>query len=54
MAIPNAPLTDNPSLDLTLLELINQFNILEQKHLKLIEDIKAASSLSDLQTRVEE
>jgi len=54
MAIQNPPITENPTLDLTLLELITLINNLEQKNLKLINDIRTATSFTDLQTKVDE
>jgi len=54
MAIQNPPITENPTLDLTLLELITLINSLEQKNLKLINDIRTATSFTDLQTKVDE
>jgi len=53
MAINNPPITKDTTLNMTLLELIEQLNLLEQKHLRLLEDIRKASSLSDLQTRID-
>lgn len=52
MAIQNPPITDNPSLDFTLLELIKLINDLESKNLELINDIKTATNFADLQTKV--
>ena len=52
MAIQNPPITDNSSLDFTLLELIRLINDLESKNLKLINDIKTATNFADLQTKV--
>tara|TARA_X000001388_G_scaffold75944_2_gene71968 strand:+ start:541 stop:705 length:165 start_codon:yes stop_codon:yes gene_type:complete len=52
MAIINPPITKDTSVDLTLLEIINQFNLLEQKHLKLLKDIRAATDLADLKIRI--
>lgn len=53
MAIQNPPITDDPALDFTLLELIRLVNDLESKNLKLINDIKEATSFTDLQTKVD-
>ena len=53
MAINNPPITNDSTLNNTLLQLIEQLNLLEQKHLRLLEDIRKASSLSDLQTRID-
>jgi len=52
MSIQNPPITENPSLDFTLLELIRLINDLENKNLKLINDIKTATNFADLQTKV--
>ena len=52
MSIQNPPITENPSLDFTLLELIRLINDLENKNLKLINDIKTATNIADLQTKV--
>jgi len=54
MAIQIPPVTDNAALDFTLLELINLLNSLEQKNLKLINDISTATNFADLQTKVNE
>ena len=52
MSIQNPPITENSSLDFTLLELIRLINDLENKNLKLINDIKTATNFADLQTKV--
>jgi hypothetical protein len=52
MSIQNPPITENPSLDFTLLELIRLINDLENKNLKLINDIKTSTNFADLQTKV--
>lgn len=54
MAIQNPPITENEALDFTLLELIRLINNLEQKNLKLINDISTATNFADLQTKVDE
>lgn len=54
MAIQNPPISDNTSVDFTLLELITLVNSLEQKNLKLINDIRTATNFADLQTKVDE
>ena len=54
MAIQNPPTTENPEVDYILLEIVTFVNTLEQKNLKLIKDIKEATNLADLQTRVDE
>lgn len=54
MAIQNPPISDNTSVDFILLELITLVNSLEQKNLKLINDIRTATNFADLQTKVDE
>jgi len=54
MAITNPPITDDPTLDFTLLELIKLINELEQKNLKLIQDIRDATNFADLQARIDQ
>jgi len=54
MAITNPPITDDSTLDFTLLELIKLINELEQKNLKLIQDIRDATSFADLQARIDQ
>ena len=53
MAIQNPPITDNPSLNFSLLELIRLLNDLENKNLILVNSIKAATDFADLQARIE-
>lgn len=53
MAINNAPLTKDITLNTTLFELIQEINKLERKHLRLIEDIRKATSLADLKVRID-
>jgi len=52
MAIINPPLTDNKTLNLTLLSLIKELNLLNKKQTNLIIDISKATSFSDLQDKV--
>ncbi len=54
MAIQLAPITENSTLDITLFELVNLINELEEKNLKLINDISTATNFADLQTKVNE
>jgi len=54
MAIQNPPLVEDTDLNFTLLEIVNLINSLEQKNLKLINDIRTATSFTDLQTKVDE
>jgi len=54
MAIQNPPLVEDTDLNFTLLEIITLINSLEQKNLKLINDIRTATSFTDLQTKVDE
>ena len=53
MPIQNPPVTDNTSLNFSLLELIRLVNDLENKNLILINNIKEATNFADLQTRIE-
>jgi len=52
MAIQNPPITEQSSLDFTLLEMVKLINELEQQNLKLINDIKEATNFADLQAKV--
>jgi hypothetical protein len=54
MAINNPPITENSTLNLILLELVREVNLLEQKQLKLLADIKAASDFADLKVRIQQ
>jgi len=54
MAIQNPPITEDITLNFILLEMINQVNELEQKNLKLLADIEAASNFADLKVKVKE
>jgi hypothetical protein len=53
MAINNPPLTDNSTLNMVLLEVIREVNLLEQRQLKLLEDIRQATNFADLQVRID-
>lgn len=53
MAINNPPLTDNSTLNMILLEVIREVNLLEQRQLKLLQDIRQATSFADLQVRID-
>ena len=53
MAIQNPPITDDDTLNFILLEMVNQVNELEQKNLKLLADIEAASDFADLKIRIQ-
>ena len=53
MAINNPPLTDNSTLNMALLEVIREINLIEQRQLKLLADIRASSNFADLQTRID-
>ena len=46
MAIQNPPITEQPALDFTLLEMVKLVNELEQQNIQLIKDIKEATNLS--------
>lgn len=52
MAIQNPPITEQSSLDFTLLEMVKLINELEQQNLKLINDIKESTNFADLQNKV--
>jgi len=52
MAIQNPPLTDNATLNFSLLELVNELNAVEQRLLTLINQIKTAQNFADLQAKV--
>ena len=54
MAVQNPPSTGNLEVDFILLDLVTFVNSLEQKNLKLINDIREATDLADLQTRIDE
>jgi len=54
MAINNPPLTDNSTLNMSLLELIREVNLLEQKQLKLYEDIRKSTDFADLKIRIDQ
>jgi len=53
MAILNPPLTDQPSLDFTMLEIVREINILQQQNLRLIQDIRNSTNFADLQVRID-
>jgi len=52
MALINPPLTENKTLNLTLLSLVRELNLLNKKQINLITDISEATSFSDLQDKV--
>jgi len=54
MALQNPPITDDATLDFTLLEMVRLINELEQKNLKLIKDIRESTNFADLQTRIDQ
>lgn len=54
MAINNPPLTDNSTLNMVLLEVIQEVNLIEQRQLKLLADIRAATSFADLKIRIDQ
>jgi hypothetical protein len=53
MAINNPPITENSTLNLTLLEIVRQINILEQAQLKLLTDIRLSTNFADLKIRID-
>jgi len=54
MAINNPPLTDNPTLNMSLLEMVRAINLLQQRQLKLYEDIRLATDFADLKVRIDQ
>jgi len=54
MAINNPPLTDNSTLNIVLLEDVREINLIEQRQLKLLADIRASTSFADLQIRIDQ
>ena len=54
MALQNPPITDDTTLDFTLLEMVRLINELEQKHLELLKDIREATDFADLKTRIDQ
>jgi len=54
MAINNPPLTENSTLNMVLLEVIREINLLEQRQLKLLSDIRASSNFADLKVRIDQ
>ena len=54
MAINNPPLTDNSTLNMVLLEVVREVNLIEQRQLKLLADIRAASNFADLKIRIDQ
>ena len=53
MAINNPPLTDNSTLNLTLLELVTEVNLLQQQNARLLDDIRKATNFADLKIRID-
>ena len=54
MAINNPPLTDNSTLNMILLEVVREINLIEQRQLKLYEDIRLATDFADLKIRIDQ
>jgi hypothetical protein len=52
MSIQNPPLTQDSSLDFTLLEMVRLLNDLEQQNIKLFKDIRESTNFADLQSKV--
>ena len=52
--INNPPLTDNSTLNMVLLEIIREVNLIEQRQLKLLADIRASTNFADLQVRIDQ
>ena len=53
MAINNPPLTENPTLNMSLLEIVTEINLLQQQNVKLLADIRAATDFADLKVRID-
>jgi len=54
MSVNNPPLTDNPTLNMTLLEIIQAINLQEQNQLKLLQDIRLSTNFADLKIRIDQ
>jgi hypothetical protein len=54
MAINNPPLTDNSTLNMSLLEIVTEINLLQQQNVKLLADIRAATDFANLKVRIDE
>ena len=54
MAINNPPLTDNSTLNMSLLEIVTELNLLQQQNVKLLADIRNATNFADLKIRIAE
>tara|TARA_S200002703_G_scaffold18981_1_gene15478 strand:- start:10 stop:177 length:168 start_codon:yes stop_codon:yes gene_type:complete len=52
MSIQNPPITEEPALDFTLLEMVRLLNDLEQQNIKLLKDIRESTDFADLQSKV--
>ena len=52
MAVQNPPISDEPALDFTLLEMVRLLNDLEQQNIKLLKDIRESTNFADLQSKV--
>ena len=52
MAINNPPITENTTLNATLLELVSEVNLLQSQYIKLLDDIRNATNFADLQVRI--
>jgi hypothetical protein len=53
MAINNPPLTENSTLNMSLLEIVTEINLLQQQNVKLLADIRAATDFADLKVRID-
>jgi hypothetical protein len=54
MAINNPPLTENSTLNMSLLEIVTEINLLQQQNVKLLADIRAATDFANLKVRIDE
>ncbi len=52
MSVQNPPITEQPALDFTLLEMVRLLNDLEQQNIKLLKDIRESTNFADLQSKV--
>ena len=52
MSVQNPPITEQPALDFTLLEMVRLLNDLEQQNIKLLKAVKESTNFADLQSKV--
>jgi len=53
MPINNPPITENATLNLTLFQILQELNLVQQQNLRLLQDIRDATSLADLKVRID-